>query len=482
MANYSLVSGAKFTPFTFDEMVKPLQMYKEYYDQQEAILTKLEEDAAEWGRKAEAEQNSQAAKTYKQYQSDITSMADRLGKTGMSPELRRDIKKMRSRYTNDILPIRDAYNWRLQQIQNEMEGKAKGIVYNGDASTTSLDEYIKNPSLVHGFADSNAGYARVANAAQAIARGLSQAKITGKLDDYTKELLIQSGYNVNDVTTAVAAAIRDLSNYTSNDTDSKAAVIIGTLLHNEQNAAGIHSWGKEAQSAYLSKVAPALYNLIGQANATPMEDYKTRKNAELSNQIAVLQESHRLNAEEAENAYNYKKKLKEIEGGSGSSSGGYNYDRPDGVYKDGKFTHISNVNGKLVADGKRVDIALTPIKFSVVSDFGTETDDLDPTKPKTIAIEKGGKLIAKITLKKGENGSMTYEKGFSAKDLNGSSDASAIEAARAVADNPGSLNQYNMYINDNGGIVSIQNSAKRTTDSNLDYLSLWEDATSKENK
>ena len=200
MANYSIVSNARFTPFSFDQMVKPFQMYGEYYAQQEQLASSLAEEAAEWGQKANETTDPITYQKYKSFEADLNRQSERLLRQGLTPGLRADLQKMKKRYATEINPIKDAYNWKLLQIQQQAEGKARGVVYERDAATTSLDDYIANPTLIHSSADSNAGYTRIANAAQAVARGLSEAKISGKLDNYTKALLIRSGYDANDVT------------------------------------------------------------------------------------------------------------------------------------------------------------------------------------------------------------------------------------------------------------------------------------------
>ena len=115
MANFSLSSRAKFTPFTFDEMVKPFQMYKEYYTQQEQLASALAEQAAEWGQKLNEVTDHDTYQTYKNFESDLKDISERLVKQGLDPGLRANIQKMKHRYASEINPIKDAYNWRLQQ-------------------------------------------------------------------------------------------------------------------------------------------------------------------------------------------------------------------------------------------------------------------------------------------------------------------------------------------------------------------------------
>lgn len=502
MANYSIVSNARFTPFSFDEMVKPFQMYGEYYAQQEQLASSLAEEAAEWGQKANESTDPITYQKYKSFEADLKRQSDRLLKQGLTPGLRADLQKMRKRYATEINPIKDAYNWRLQQIQQQAEGRAKGVVYAGDAATTSLDEYIANPTLIYGAADSNAGYARVANAAQAIAKGLSEAKISGKLDDYTKALLIRSGYDANDVTNSVSQAMSDLQGVLNGtiSMNSRAGKVVQELLQNESRASGIGDWkSMSAKQEYLSKVSPALYNLIGQSTTTPMEDFKKRTDLQgswQSRHIAEQGEQTRQNqshaAKLAENAaqaaHNRQKELLGLKYGlpsyknSNSGSGGtkYSYDRPNVYFSNGKTNQVTKTSsGMLQIGGKDIgDYTRLTIKRSAFN-------------PNDISIYNGGRLLASYNVANSSSSGIRYYNPSSKKYVTiygGTALAGTLEGltatdirnfARFVAENPGSENQYSYGITKDGKLFSVQNSAQRVTkgldNSAAMMQSLWAD-------
>lgn len=490
MANYSIVSNARFTPFSFDEMVKPFQMYGEYYAQQEQLASSLAEQAAEWGQKANETTDPITYQKYKSFEADLNRQSDRLLRQGLTPGLRADLQRMRKRYATEINPIKDAYNWRLQQIQQQAEGRAKGVVYEGDAATTSLDDYIANPTLIYSAADSNAGYARVANAAQAIAKGLSEAKISGKLDDYTKALLIRSGYDANDVTNSVSQAMSDLQGVLNGtiSMNSKAGKVVQELLQNESRASGIGDWkSMSAKQEYLSKVSPALYNLIGASQTTPMEDYKSR--IELQGEQTRLNQSHAaaLSEAAAKKAQERQVELLRLKYGSplyknsksGSGSAEYSYDRPNVYFSKGKTNQVTKTSeGALQIEGKNLtDYTRLTVKRSV-------------SNPANIEIYNGSRKVASYDTSKSSDEIGYYNptvrkwnvrhggaelngalKGLTATDIR--------NFARFVAENPGSENQYSYGITKDGELFSVQNSAQRVTkgldNSAAMMQSLWAD-------
>ena len=508
MANYSIVSNARFTPFSFDEMVKPFQMYGEYYAQQEQLASSLAEQAAEWGQKANETTDPITYQKYKSFEADLNRQSDRLLRQGLTPGLRADLQKMRKRYATEINPIKDAYNWRLQQIQQQAEGRAKGVVYAGDAATTSLDKYIANPTLIYGSADSNAGYARVANAAQAIAKGLSEAKISRKLDNYTKTLLIRSGYDANDVTNSVNQAMSDLQGVLNGtiSMDSRAGRVVQELLQNESRASGIGDWkSMSAKQEYLSKVSPALYNLIGQSTTTPMEDFKARTDLQGSWQSRHISEQGaqtRLNqshaAKLAENAAQaeHERKMKyltekaklflgvrtpgQANTRGGSDNNAYSYDRPNVYFSNAMTGQVTRTDkGAIQIDGKDM------------GNYTRLTIKRSPYNPNDIEIYNGSRKLASYNASASNNSSGIlyydpssgrYVARHGGTKLNGTLEGLTAtdirNFARFVAENPGSENQYTYGIKD-GKLFSVQNNAQRVTkglnNSALDIQALWAD-------
>ena len=494
MANYSIVSNARFTPFSFDQMVKPFQMYGEYYAQQEQLASSLAEEAAEWGQKANETTDPITYQKYKSFEADLNRQSDRLLRQGLTPGLRADLQKMRKRYATEINPIKDAYNWKLQQIQQQAEGRAKGIVYAGDAATTSLDDYIANPTLIYSAADSNAGYARVANAAQAIAKGLSEAKISGKLDDYTKALLIRSGYDANDVTNSVNQAMFDLQGVLNGtiSMNSKAGKVVQELLQNESRASGIGDWkSMSAKQEYLSKVSPALYNLIGTSQTTPMENFKARTDLQGSWQSRHIAEqgeqtrksqSHAAALSEAAAKKAYSRQMRLLKekaklfpgvrtpGQSSSTLSGtdktqYAYDRSNTAYHNGKpFSVVRDKNNNNILinnspQGRRADLA---VKFT-------------KTNPNNVEFWYEGKKVASFNTARphGADGVWYLDENNKPRAAHGNNTMGGVFKkvsakdvrlmADAIVKNKGSENQYDYGITDKGVLYSVQNEAQRVT-------------------
>jgi hypothetical protein len=109
-----LTNSAKFKPYTFDEMLKPLAMATQEYNA-------IEEGIAELGSKADLmrmyaneEPDSKVANMYNAYANDLDKQAESLAKQGLTPSSRRSLLELNRRYKSEITPIETAVTRRRQ--------------------------------------------------------------------------------------------------------------------------------------------------------------------------------------------------------------------------------------------------------------------------------------------------------------------------------------------------------------------------------
>lgn len=149
MANYSLVVNSKFQPFSFERYIQPYQMYGEAYKEVENALGELATKASIWEKLANEQNDSDAYDMYKTYANDLESMASQLAREGLNATSRRNMLNMRTRYSKEITPIEQAYATRQKQAEQQQQALLKDptLMLSRRASTTSLDDYLKNPQL-----------------------------------------------------------------------------------------------------------------------------------------------------------------------------------------------------------------------------------------------------------------------------------------------------------------------------------------------
>ena len=149
MARIVLTNNAKFRPYSFDEMLKPLAMATQEYNA-------IEEGIAELGSKADLmriyaneEPNSKVANMYNTYANDLDKQAESLAKQGLSSVNRSDLLGLKRRYSSEITPIETAVTRRRQLAEEQRKAMAQdnSIMFDVDARTLSLDRLIESPEL-----------------------------------------------------------------------------------------------------------------------------------------------------------------------------------------------------------------------------------------------------------------------------------------------------------------------------------------------
>lgn len=140
MAFY-LTPNTKFKPFSYQEMLAPVLAYKEAYDAQEEALAELDVLAGDVASKiANENPDSEVSKTYKKYQEDLDKTLTSFYDTGYSLQTKKDLAKLKARYTKEINPINEAYK-RYTEYNNNISKLAltnPELIVQGDYSISDF--------------------------------------------------------------------------------------------------------------------------------------------------------------------------------------------------------------------------------------------------------------------------------------------------------------------------------------------------------
>lgn len=146
MANFAYTATKSFTPFTFEQMLKPMAMYTEEYNAIQDSLGELTTKADMFSKLA-TDLETQAM--YKKYSNDLAAQAESLAKQGLTPASRQGLINMKKRYASEIIPIEQAYTKREELVKEQRKLKAANpsIMFDTDFSTVSLNDIINNPAI-----------------------------------------------------------------------------------------------------------------------------------------------------------------------------------------------------------------------------------------------------------------------------------------------------------------------------------------------
>lgn len=265
-----LTVNSKFTPYTFDELLKPFAIYDTAYKEQEAAMGKLENDAAVLSSALSQTNDPIAYKTYSDYIARIQAAADDLAANGLSQSTRHTIRRLGTEYNSSIVPIQVAYNRRkaLQDEQRKALLSNDSLIFQRNLNTvgpdSSLDKFIEDPNYDYGnVVSGNNITARTSQMAGHLAKELSSFGQGKPIDKYTNTFLQTHGFSKDQVLRAV-----------QDPTAPDAEPVLKAIVESAIDATGIASWKDPValKTAY-DYATMGLWSAIGQTNVSTFDNY-----------------------------------------------------------------------------------------------------------------------------------------------------------------------------------------------------------------
>lgn len=294
-----IINNTKFTPFSFDEMLKPLAIYGQEYRAQQDALSELAIKSSVWEGMANEQTDPYAYKVYKKYADDLEMQAGQLAREGLSLTSRQGMLQMKQRYSKEIVPIETAYKRREELAAEQRKALAQNptMLYQRMASTMSLDDFIKNPSLDYGQQYSGALITQqVSSAAANLAKEARDSeegrRRLRKILPYQYELVQQNGFSRE----AVMKAILN-----SPDADK----ILTGLVEDAITSSGVKEWGDAAtQRRAYDYARQGLYSAIGQTQYQMITDQFSMQDALHARQVAAQKAAEERQRQERLKMYN----------------------------------------------------------------------------------------------------------------------------------------------------------------------------------
>lgn len=289
MANY-IVSGSKFRPFSYAEMLQPVQSATVAHQELENQYGELATKASVWEEMANEQTDPYAYKMYKTYANDLEEQASQLAREGLNAASRRDMLNMRARYSKEITPIEQAYTARQKQAEEQQKALLQDptLMLSRRAATTSLDDYIRNPQLAYEAYSGKLITAQAASAASALAKEMQEEprKWRSILGNSYYETMMQKGFSSQ----AVLQAIQDNPN---------AAPQLTRIVEDAINSSGVRNWGDQATIARAIDYAKqGLWSAVGETQYQTLDNWR----AKMAEQEAMQIRADKRKAEAAQQA------------------------------------------------------------------------------------------------------------------------------------------------------------------------------------
>ena len=273
-ANY-IVINSKFKPFSYAEMLQPVQMATLAHQEVENEYADLATKANVWDEMANEQTDPYAYKMYKTYSNDLEEQAGQLAREGLTPASRQNMLKMKQRYSSDIVPIEQAYKRRQELIdeQRKLLAQDNTLMFDRNASMLSLDDLIKNPQLTYQSYSGAALAKQVGTAAQNLAKDMREnpRKWRDILDKQYFETIMQHGYRPEEI-------IQVLQN------DPNASSVLKSIVEDAVGSSNIASWGdQDTLNRAYEYARQGLWNAVGETQ------YQTIQNQDYLNPLQELQ-------------------------------------------------------------------------------------------------------------------------------------------------------------------------------------------------
>lgn len=256
MAATYLTVGSRFRPFSYDELIKPLQEATQSHKLLEEAYSELSTKASVWENIADQTNDPVAYSLYKNYSNDLKEQADILNAQGLTPDSRKNMLDLRARYSSDIVPIEQAYTRRRELADEQRKARMQDptIMFQRDANMMSLDKFLANPEFDYGASYSGALLEKqagdaAANFAKAITNNPRQWESI--LGSQYYQTYLQMGYTPAEI-------------FAFSIDDPAAPEPLKELANNVYQSSGIDLWGSPAQQQLAKDyIKRGIYRAIG---------------------------------------------------------------------------------------------------------------------------------------------------------------------------------------------------------------------------
>jgi len=280
MANYSLVVNSTYDPFTFDEMLKPALMYKQEYDALESGYGQIQDKADKFKYLSETlPEGSKARRIYEGYAGELNAYADAMLREGLTMDTRSGLAALRRRYPGEIGRIEQADTLRKAQIAEQQKALLQNptMLFSRDARISSIDDYLDNPELSYTPYSGALLTQRVAAAASALSKSLTEYKEGKPLDKFTNTWIQKHGFSPSEVAQAI-----------NNPEDPSSSKVLNAIVENTIASTPIPQWGDKATLDQAYRYArEGLWQSVGQTQVSQYENYGARLAAQMEKEKAM---------------------------------------------------------------------------------------------------------------------------------------------------------------------------------------------------
>ena len=378
MPNYSLVSTSRFKPLSFAEMMAPFEMYGNDYREQENALSGLDTKTSVWDNILNKDTDKESYAQYKNYADALEQQSNAIASEGLTPSSRKAVLDLAKRYSSEIAPIEQAYQRRAEQIAEQRKaGGANGIVYSYDASNSSIDDFMKDPSKSYKSVNGNDLLKRSMQESSALASQLTSYGKGEKIDKYTNTFIQNYGLTGKDIV--------EFQNQVREGNIDPTNKVLNSIYSNIYDSTGVADWNNpDAQSRVQDYILEGMVGAMGKQTVQLTDDYGARQDRQLqdSKNLADYNASLRNTNNTSSNSAITTRALRSQRGISAAKQRDSGYQRGDYIKQDrsGRYNLTDKGYKKLTKIGSRVIMNPNPGRIERLKSRGFTEFVVDKNK------------------------------------------------------------------------------------------------------
>lgn len=202
-----VVIGARFNPYSFDDMLKPLAMAQQEYNTVQEGLSALTDSSNQFSRYLEG---TQAGERVKQYNAAIDSAVTDMAKNGLRRTNRDTLLGLKRQYNNDIAKINQSAA-QLDTLYKGVQAAQLKAQASGDklfvANMPNVDQLLANPSATPTMISASGLEQQGMLAAKALVEQSDSTPIIQALSKEYNDIVTRKGYGSREA----QAFLRDVS-------------------------------------------------------------------------------------------------------------------------------------------------------------------------------------------------------------------------------------------------------------------------------
>ena len=142
---YDQAAWSTYTPLSSQEILQPALMMRERHDRLDEEYAAIDDELQKIAFIAETENDPAVQQMYNNYTTQLESGMNELMERGVTPNSRRRMLGVRSRFQSQIAPIRQAYELKQQDINQINQMRMKDPTFIGpDPTQRSLTDYLSS--------------------------------------------------------------------------------------------------------------------------------------------------------------------------------------------------------------------------------------------------------------------------------------------------------------------------------------------------